>query len=279
MRASLRATPGRTVPGRIVSLRRRAQAIVRFSVVCAIVSSGLAGAAVAQPPAAPTPSASGPAAGSAPPPAALAGAGLGHGVEDLDEGPAPPVVEAPIPEPPRHARTAHALGFDIRFGLPHGLLSAPVALGIDLSWQPIAPLVVSLGGGTSGLTWDVHAEAQLNVLSIFDPSASLTPFVRGGVSHARFTAYADRLIDTFFPGLREDLQDAGTDLRFAGVQMNFATVSTGLDYVSPDGFHFQLAVGRAVLLGESRGADDEESVVLTEYASWTFQMLFGAFFF
>jgi len=178
-----------------------------------------------------------------------------------------------------HARTAGGVGFDIRFGLPNGLLSAPASLGADLTWNPVAPLVTSVGVDSNVVTWSVHAEAQLNLLSFFDPEASLSPFVRGGFSYARFTRFSDDLIDRFAPSLREDLQDAGTDLRFAGVGMKLATVSAGLDYLSPDGFHFQLAVGRAVLLGESRGRDDEESVVLTEYASWTFQLMFGAVFF
>lgn len=173
----------------------------------------------------------------------------------------------------RPVRRAFAVGFDIRLGAPVGALGG-VALGLDLVVQPVGPLVLHLGADTNGATVSAHAELQVNLLTFFtaDP---WTPFVRGGYTHHRFTALSDRLVDTFAPDARDDLQQVGTDLRLEGVYLHLATVEAGVDWLSEGGFHFQLAVGRVFLLEESGGGDDEETVVFTDYQAWTFEMSIG----
>lgn len=180
----------------------------------------------------------------------------------------------PAPMVRRDARTSGRFGIDFRLGLQNGMLGAPAALGIDLSYTPWAPISLYAGVDSNGATVAGHVDAQVNLLTFFT-RAPWTPFVRAGYAQFWFTSLADDILDAAAPELRDSLSEAGTDLRFAGVHMHLLHVGGGIDVVSRGGFHFQTLVGRSFLVGESQGRDAEESVQLTEYQSWNLTFSIG----
>lgn len=187
-----------------------------------------------------------------------------------------PGLRAAAQEAHSPARRAVGVGFDLSVGVPTGALGGP-AVGLDVAVQAGGPVVFYAGAASNGPAAAVRGEVQLNLLTPFGGDA-WTPFVRGGVTHLRYTRLADRLVDTVAPGLAGDLQELGTGLRLRGVSMELVTVSAGIDFLARRGLHFQLAVGRAMQVGASRGGDDREALVLSGYQAWTFELRVGALF-
>lgn len=175
------------------------------------------------------------------------------------------------------ARKDGQLGFDLRLGLSNGMLGAPGNVGLDLVYSPWAPIFLFAGVDTNGATVAGHVDAQVNLLTFFQRSP-WTPFIRAGYTQFWFTDVADQILDATAPELRDDLAEAGTDLRFAGVHMHLVQVGAGIDVMSRRGFHFQTQVGRSFMIDQSQGRDAEESVVFTEYQAWNLTFSFGWLF-
>jgi hypothetical protein len=162
-------------------------------------------------------------------------------------------------------------------GLQNGLLGVPVGLGIDLVVAPIPPVMVYAGVDSNSLLVSGHLEAQFNPLLLFWRSA-WTPFIRGGYARVAFTGLADEIRDAAAPNLDDDLEAVGTGIRLAGTQMNLLSIGGGLDFLSREGFHFQIYGGRSSSVGESSGRTDEEGVVITSYQTWTGNVALGWLF-
>jgi len=212
------------------------------------------------------------------------------GTAQADPGPGspPPTADPGTPEPGTDAPPTVedgpppgrdlAFGLDFRLGTPAGVLSLPLAIGIDA----VAALTpgVELAGGleASGIVIGLRGGTTLSPLRWFDPGAEWSPSLGGSYAALFFTRSADELLERFAPGARDDLAEVGTDVTFAGMRLHTVALTLGVDFQKrPRGFHFRAEGGRTRMVGRAHGnaQDPDEMVVIDGYESWTFSLAFG----
>lgn len=152
---------------------------------------------------------------------------------------------------------------DPRWGVD-GIVGAPHGLGVTVSHVPVAGLSTGIGLATSGATLSAVADVTLRMRSLYDEATSggWSPSVSFHSTYLRTTGV-----------LEEIIRSNGLELEIAGVGVLAAGATAGVDYISDDGLHVQLGVGRLWQVGTSRipevdEPDDREAIILSGWSTF-----------